>query len=107
MNWSAGLSIPDDGRFALVRDADGGEIIGAYPGIAERGRNDLGRVVPDLERIVLDPAWLRIDLLVLFLGEPHDRTGLVEYDESAARGALVDGTDIVVHGCCSRIGLAA
>ena len=72
MNWPAGLSIPDDGCFTLVRYADGSKTFGAYPRIAERSRDDLGRVVPDLERIVLNPTRSRKDLFVLFLGEPYN-----------------------------------
>ena len=32
VNRFAGLAIPDDGRFALVRDADGGDVLGAHLG---------------------------------------------------------------------------
>ncbi len=48
------------------------------------------RVVPDLQRIVLDPAGPRVDLRVLFLCARHDLASPIEDDEAGAGRALVE-----------------
>ena len=68
----AGLAIPDDRRFALVGDADGGEVGGFDAGLGERPPDDLDAAGPDLDRIVLDPTGLGEDLLMLLLVDGHD-----------------------------------
>ena len=52
---------------------------------------------PDLVRVVLHPAGLRIDLLVLLLRGGDDAAAAVENDEARAGGALVDGSDVLCH----------
>ena len=59
--------------------------------------DDLAGVVPDLRRVVLDPAGLREDLLVLHLAGRDDAAGVVEDDRAGAGGALVDGEDVLAH----------
>ena len=59
------------------------------------------RALPDLDRVVLDPAGLRQDLLVLELVAAHLVAVVVEDHESGAGGALVDGADEVSHGVSS------
>ena len=56
------------------------------------------RALPDLDRVVLDPAGLRQDLLVLELVAAHLVAAVVEDHEAGAGGALVDGADEVSHG---------
>src|SRR5438132_1600096 len=51
------------------------------------------RIGPDLHRVMFDPTWPGIDLLVLLLRYRHDLAGAVEHDEAARGGALVDGPD--------------
>ena len=64
----AGLAVPDDGRLALVGDADGGDVRRrASPRAAERLDGDADLRRPDLLRVVLDPAGLRKDLRELLL----------------------------------------
>ena len=70
--------------------------------LAQRLGDDGERVVEHLDRIVLDPAGLRIDLPVLALRRGDGVAGTVEHDEAAAGGALVDGADVSGHvspGC--------
>ena len=87
-------AIPDDRGFALIGDADPGDILGADAGLRHRlphGR-DHGR--PDFLRIVLDPPRRRIDLPQLLLRN-RDRAKLcIEHDRPCRGGALVDGDEV-------------
>jgi hypothetical protein len=66
MQRAAGLTVPQEGGFALVGDANRGEVARREIGTRQGGADHLIGVVEDLGRVVLDPAGLRIDLLVLF-----------------------------------------
>jgi hypothetical protein len=46
---------------------------------------------------MLDPARLRIDLLVLFLRAADDFTGTIENDETRTRRALINRADVLWH----------
>ncbi len=92
----AGALVPYDGRLALVGDADGGEIVGGDAGLAHRSGDDLLRALPDLAGIVLDPAGLRHDLLVLELVLGDLVTVVVKDHEARAGRALVDRADILL-----------
>ena len=64
---AAGLRIPDDGRFALVGDADRRQVRGRQPAGLQRAGNRLVRARGDLQRIVLDPPGPRQNLIVFHL----------------------------------------
>ena len=93
----AGVLVPDDRGLALVGDADGGDVGGGDAGLLEGALDDLLAARPDLRRIVLDPARLGVDLLVLLLVDRDDAAGVVEDHEAGARGALVEGSDVLRH----------
>ena len=103
----AGLAIPDDGRLALVGDADGRDVARPQVRAAEDldGHGDLRR--PDLLRIVLDPAGLRKDLLELALRDAGDGAVVIEEDGARAGGALIEGEDVlhrVLLGASTGVG---
>src|SRR3712207_7449999 len=52
---------------------------------------------PDLHGIVLHPARLRVDLLVLLLRTAHLAPAPVEDHAAGGGSALVDGGDVVFH----------
>jgi hypothetical protein len=52
----------------------------------------------DFQRVVLDPAWLRIDLPVFFLSDGNDARVLVKHHEARAGCALIDGSDVIFQG---------
>src|SRR5207247_4366049 len=58
-------AVPDHGRLTLVGHPDRGDV--RRRDLVEPGLDDLLRALPDLVRVVLDPARLRVDLLVLLL----------------------------------------
>ena len=93
----AGLAIPDDGRLALVGDADGGDVARPEVRAPERLGRDRDLRRPDLAGVVLDPAGLREDLLKLALADGDDGRVVIEDDRARAGGALVEGED-VRHG---------
>ena len=63
----------------------------------ERSPDDGFGIAPDFCRVVLHPAGLRIDLLVLALRDADDCAVLVEHHEAAARRPLVDCAYVLAH----------
>src|SRR5205823_6632265 len=88
-------ALPDDRRLALVRDADAGDV--ARVDLVEPGPDHLLRPLPDLHRVVLDPARLRVDLLVLLLVDRDNLPAVVEDHEAGACSALVDCCCVLSH----------
>jgi len=74
----ARVAIPHDGGLALVRDAQAGDVGRARSGRVERLLHHLLRALPDLVGVVLDPARLRVDLLVLLLRHADHSATVVE-----------------------------
>src|SRR5690606_2691543 len=89
-----GGGIPDDGRFALVRDAHRMDRVSGDVRPRQRLANDLPHTAPDLGCVVLHPSRPRQYLAVLLLAHAHDGSGMVEDDGPGARRALVDREDI-------------
>ena len=98
VNGGAGLAVPDDGGFALVGNAHRADVGRLEARLGQRlfGGAQLG--APDLARVMLYPARLRIDLRQLQLGRCHDAALRVEDDGAGAGGALVQGEQIGCHG---------
>ncbi len=94
----AGFAIPHHGRLALIRHADGGNIFRGDVAFDERASNDLLRARPDLNRVVLDPAGLGVNLIVLFLVKADDATAVVKDHKAGAGGALIEGGGVMRHG---------
>src|SRR5690606_32393199 len=63
----AGVLVPDDGCLALVGNAHGGDVVGGRAGLTHRFPDHVLGARPDFQRVVLHPAGLRVDLLVLHL----------------------------------------
>ena len=60
------------------------------PAWASTCAGDLDLGGPDLQRVVLDPAGLGIDLSELLLRDAADLAGLIKEDGAATCGALVE-----------------
>ena len=77
------------------------------PRTKRQGSRDVRRLIYEareakVDGIVLDPPWLRVDLLVLALRHGDNRTGLVDERTAGARGSLVDGENSAGHAFPSR-----
>ena len=93
----ARLAVPQHRGFALVGDAHGahGARCNARLGQRLAGCGELG--APDLQRVVLHPAGLGVDLRQLPLRLRHDVAAFVKNDAAGAGGALVE-CEQVGHG---------
>ena len=100
----AGVLVPDDRGLTLVGDADGGHVAAGDVGLGHGLRRDLAGVLPHFCRVVLDPAGLGEDLLVLHLRDRDDLAVVVEDHASGAGRALVDRSDVLAH-CCGSLSL--
>src|SRR5690606_25439063 len=103
VDWPAGDSVPDDGGFALVGGADRGDLLVGNSGLSQRLDEYAALGSPDFHGIVLDPAWLRIDLRKFALGNADHVRVAVQHDGSRAGGALVERDDelfivLIAHG---------
>ena len=54
-------------------------------------------ILPDFERIVLHPAGLGVDLLMLFLVYSNHMPAVIEDHAAGAGGALVNGGNVSGH----------
>ena len=73
-------ALPHHGGFALVGDAKRGHVGSGQLGLFECGAAGGELAVPDVERVMLDPAGLREMLRKLLLGTGDDLAGAVEDD---------------------------
>ena len=97
-----GVLVPHDGGFTLVGDADCSDFVVVDFAVCHSGCYDLTDVLPNFGCVVLDPACLGEDLLMLELTVRYVLACLVEQDRAGAGGALVDGEDVLaldVEGC--------
>jgi hypothetical protein len=101
----AGGTVPDHGGFALVGDAQRGDMarvdLPAAEQFGQRGI-DAGE---DLARVMLDPAGLREDLRELALRAADDVAGTVEQDRARTGGALVDGQHVAGRHAASPVAM--
>ena len=87
-------AVPDDGRLALVGDADGGDVgrLQLRPGRAPRRRRRSARPRSPPGRARPSRAWGRS--AELLLARRPDDAVVVEHDGAGAGGALVEGEDV-------------
>src|SRR4051794_20259078 len=87
--------IPGDDGLALIGDPDRLQLRAGNPGVGDRLSPDPPRHLPDLVRVVLDPARAREKLLELGVGAAAD-SPLTVKDEAGRPGRpLVDREDHV------------
>jgi hypothetical protein len=91
VNRLAGGAVPHHRRLALVGDADRRELDARHARDALVHHRRLR--LPDLTRIVLDPARPRIELPEFALRDRHHLRALVEQQRARAGGALVECED--------------
>src|SRR3569832_1523808 len=97
MDRLAGLALPQQRGLALVRDAQRADVRGLQAGLGQRRACRGELAAPDLQRVMLDPARLRIDLRQFLLGQRDDAAALIKDDAARTGGALVECEE-VRHG---------
>ena len=90
--------MPEDGGFALVGDAEGGNVLGRKLGGGHRPPGHAELRAPDGLGIVLDDARGGQNLFELLLRLGHDAALTAEDDRTARRRALIQGEDVLGHG---------
>ena len=91
MNGLAGGAIPDHRRLALVGDANSCNVPGGEVSFFQRVAARRNGRIPDVLRIVLDPAGRRKMLRKFLLCEAGDREVGAKHHGARGRGALIDG----------------
>ncbi len=93
----AGVAVPEDGCFALVGHAEGGEVRGGKPRGGHRPAGHAKLARPDRLRVMLDQAGAGQDLLELLLGL-GDWPAVAAHDDRPAGGrALVECENELFH----------
>jgi hypothetical protein len=93
----AGVAVPQHGGFPLVGDAERDDLVDSGSGLGEGLWRDAFEVVPDLHRVVLDPARLGKVLFVLTLRDRDQPPAVVEQDAPGRAGALVHGHHVAIY----------
>jgi len=93
-----GPAVPKESRLALVGDADGGDVGSFEPGLGERGPGGIELGLPNLERIVFNPARFRIKLLELTLDDSAHLARMIKDDRARTGSSLVEGENGRFHG---------
>jgi hypothetical protein len=95
VHWAAAAAIPQQGGLALIGDADRRDrAVRRCDRLAARRQYAL----PDLLRIVLDPARSRVDLAQLDPRGVVNAARRVEQDRAGAGGALVYRQNVIKQG---------
>ncbi len=94
---TAGGALPEDGGFALVGNAHGGDVGPVRGGFFDRLTGDNKLRVPNGLRIVLDDAWSGKDLRKFLLCDGSRAAVVREKNGAAGGGALVEGEDEFGH----------
>jgi hypothetical protein len=91
----AGFAVPQEGGFALVGDADGGNVFRLRVGLGHcfQGNRDLRR--RNLLGIVLHPAGLGKDLIELALGDRSQFSVVIEQQSARAGCALIECQNVL------------
>ncbi len=99
----AGVAVPHDGGLALVGDAERHDLARFDVGVGEGLRDDPAHDLPDLGRVVLDPARPRVVLAVFALRD-RDQPAVVVVDDAAGGGrSLVERGDVALGHTSFRI----
>ena len=93
----AGVLVPDDGRFALVRDADACDIRRRQAAFFKRLAHGVELRIQNDHGVVLDPARLGINLREGILRQRHDVAALVKNNRTGACGALIQSHNVTIH----------
>ncbi len=88
-------AVPDDGGFALVGDAQTGEVACAQTGFAEDFDYGTQLRGQDIEGVVFYPAALRVDLVELMMRVGDDVAVFAKQNGTRAGGSLIERQNMV------------
>jgi len=94
----AAATLPEKDGFALVGDADGGNVGRRQPRLGESFDRDAELAAPDLAAVMLDPSRLRKDLGEFPLRQRADADLLVEDDGAGTGRPLIKSKDVRHNG---------
>jgi len=93
----AGAAVPEQRRLALVGQADRRDVFAGEIGLGHGAERGAARGLPQIARVVFDPAGPRVVLGEFLLRAGHGAAAPVKDDRAGGSGALVEGKD-VGHG---------
>ena len=103
VNGPAGALFPNNGRFALVGDANRGDLLGGYAALLHsRGDGEL-LAAENLHRVVLHPAVVGIELPEFKLSGAMDTARLIKENGAGTRCPLVKRKNVFFHAHTSLI----
>ena len=94
---SAGVLVPDDGRLALVRDADAGDVRRRQAALFKRLAHGKHLTLKDDHRVMFHPARFWVDLRGGILRQRHNVALTVENNRAGTGCTLVKCNDVAVH----------
>ena len=94
----AAAAFPEEDGFALVGDADGGDVGRRQPCLGEGLDSNAELAAPDLATVMFDPSRLRKDLGKFPLRQGADLEVLIEDDGAGAGRPLIKGKDVRHNG---------
>src|SRR5262249_60302154 len=94
---AVGRAIPNDGRFALIGDPDGCDVLGFDVCLRKRLTSAVELGVPDVFGIVFDPSGTRKNLGKLLLAGAHDASRTVKQYRARRCRALIESQYVVGH----------
>ena len=94
---SAGVLVPDDGRLALVRDADAGDVRRRQAALFKCLAHGEQLALEDDHRVMLNPARFRIDLREWILRQRYDVSLTIEDNRAGTGCTLIKCNDVAVH----------
>ena len=102
MDRFARVAIPDNRRFALIRDADRGDRLRAHAGMGQGLTSSCQLSVPDRFGIVFHFTGARQDLRKFLLRGGDDAPRPIEQDRAAGGRALIECQDVVLHAAAPK-----
>src|SRR4029450_12249605 len=91
VNGLAGFAVPDDRSFALIGNAQPGDVAGAHARLRHDGPHRRNHCAPDFFRIVLNMTWRGINLRQFLLCRGKRSQRCVESNCPRGGGSLING----------------
>jgi hypothetical protein len=103
MNRLARLPIPQNRRLTLIRNPDRSYVCSLQTRFPDRRLRCVQLSLPDLIRIMLDPAGLREILPKFLLRHRQNPTTLIKHDRSRTGRTLIQSQNCLSHELIPRV----